>query len=87
MLIIALHQKTHWHDCIPFVMLKGLCKEFIFWKDLAKFVCNFKEPNSFCLKENPTNCIKIFITQQTGNFYSGKCCNNCCVSTLPNGII
>ena len=28
-----------------------------------------------CLKENPTNCIKVFITQQTGNFYSEESYN------------
>ena len=33
-----------------------------------------KEPNHWisCLKENAINCIKIFIAQQTGNFYSEK---------------
>ena len=40
---------THWYDYIPFVMLKGLCQKFTFWKDLAKFVTNFKETS----QQNP----------------------------------
>ena len=27
-------------------------------------------------KENPINCIKIFIVQQTGNFYSEESCSD-----------
>ena len=39
--LIKLLQKPHWYDYMPFVMLKG--QKCTFWKDLAKFVCNFKE--------------------------------------------
>ena len=42
---IKLLQKTHWYDYIPFVMLKGLCQNFNFWKDLPKFLCNSKKPS------------------------------------------
>ena len=42
---IKLLQKTHTYDYIPFVMLKGFYQKFTFWKDVAKFVCNFKEPS------------------------------------------
>ena len=71
---MKLLQKTHWYDYIPFVMLKGLCQKFTFWKDLDNFVHNFKEPSY--LKKNPVNCIKIFIAKQTGNFYSEENCNS-----------
>ena len=42
---IKLLQKTHTYDYIPFVMLEGFYQKFTFWKDVAKFVCNFKAPS------------------------------------------
>lgn len=55
------------------------CRNFILCKILQNLPFWFEQPSHqnpvtefLIIKENPKNYIKIFITQQTGDFYSKK---------------